>query len=232
MSPKTPVYARPRAADVPVDAKTIGARRRGSSTQQGYGAAWRKLRKQVLAEEPACRQCGEPSTDVDHITPRRPGGSDERTNLQALCHACHSRKTAAMDGCFGNQDWVDSQSVTPVVEVNTTPAALVVEQVPIDQLRPDPANPRRISNDLLHWQELRAIELAWQEIAAEFDGQDPRHPDPLRLAEETRARLLELLGHLSPRHARKPPEPSETVMASVRRHVDEAMRPMGFRELP
>ena len=31
----------------------------------------------------------------------------------------------------------------------TTLALLTVEQVPIDELRPDPANPRRISNEEL-----------------------------------------------------------------------------------
>ena len=84
---------------------------RGSSTQQGYGSAWRKLRKRVLEEEPSCRRCGEPSTDVDHIIPRRQGGSDERANLQSLCHSCHSKYTAETDGGFGNRAWCTSSEV-------------------------------------------------------------------------------------------------------------------------
>jgi 5-methylcytosine-specific restriction endonuclease McrA len=32
---------------------------------------------------------------VHHIVPRRNGGGDEDSNLRALCHACHSRVTAA-----------------------------------------------------------------------------------------------------------------------------------------
>jgi 5-methylcytosine-specific restriction protein A len=57
---------------------------------------WRLLRALVLAEEPVCRACAEAlATDVDHIVPRRrrPELALARANLQALCKACHSRKT-------------------------------------------------------------------------------------------------------------------------------------------
>lgn len=56
---------------------------------------WRILSRRVLAEEPLCRACQvELSSDVDHIEPVEDGGPMwARSNLQALCHACHSRKT-------------------------------------------------------------------------------------------------------------------------------------------
>ena len=60
-------------------------------------AAWRKLRKQVLAEEPLCRHCAAqglvvPATEVDHMN----GAADNsREALQALCKPCHSIKTMA-----------------------------------------------------------------------------------------------------------------------------------------
>lgn len=86
--------AKARIRKSPKRRKTI---RRGSSSQQGYGHPWRKIRAAVLAEEMACRSCGRAavaSDHVDHILPRRLGGSDERANLQRLCHSCHSHKTA------------------------------------------------------------------------------------------------------------------------------------------
>lgn len=78
-------------------------RARGSAAARGYGSAWRKLRVEVLRSEPLCRECAKQgravqATDVDHIVPRALGGSDDRANLQPLCHACHSRKTARQDG--------------------------------------------------------------------------------------------------------------------------------------
>lgn len=64
-------------------------------------ARWSRLRTVVLSEEPLCRACMQDgqvtsATDVDHIQPHR---GDlrlfwDRENLQALCHACHSSKTA------------------------------------------------------------------------------------------------------------------------------------------
>ena len=60
--------------------------------------AWRSLRLVVLYDEPICRVCkGAVSTDVDHIRPRleHPTLAWERSNLQGLCHPCHSRKTLA-----------------------------------------------------------------------------------------------------------------------------------------
>lgn len=77
--------------------------RRGSSASRGYGAEWRAVRAEHLAAEPACRECGAPGTDVDHIVPRSRGGSDGHANLQTLCHACHSRKTATRDGGYGRR---------------------------------------------------------------------------------------------------------------------------------
>lgn len=55
-------------------------------------AEWQRISKQVLLEEPYCRVCGEPSTDCDHIIPL-PMGTDDRWNLQGMCHKHHSGKT-------------------------------------------------------------------------------------------------------------------------------------------
>lgn len=66
---------------------------RGTASERGYGYRWGKLRLMVLRAQPACAVCGQPATDVDHITPKSRGGTDNLDNLQSLCHACHTRKT-------------------------------------------------------------------------------------------------------------------------------------------
>lgn len=73
--------------------------RRGSSTARGYGREWKAIRAAVLREEKVCRRCRkERSTVVDHILPKRLGGTDARANLQGLCKGCHDEKTRQEDG--------------------------------------------------------------------------------------------------------------------------------------
>lgn len=43
----------------------------------------------------ACRLCGEPATDIDHIGQPIDGDINHPDNLQALCKDCHRKKTAA-----------------------------------------------------------------------------------------------------------------------------------------
>lgn len=71
---------------------------RGTAAQRGYDRRWRRLRLMYLREHPLCVEClaagrTVAATDVDHIVAKRDGGSDDYTNLQALCHSCHSKKT-------------------------------------------------------------------------------------------------------------------------------------------
>lgn len=73
---------------------------RGSAAERGYDRRWRRLRTAYLVAHPLCVECQKRgaivlATDVDHVVARRNGGSDDESNLQALCHACHSRKTAS-----------------------------------------------------------------------------------------------------------------------------------------
>ena len=68
-------------------------RQRGTTKERGYAGEWFKIRRDVLREEPACRRCGGPASEVDHIIPKRSGGTNERANLQGLCGSCHSSKT-------------------------------------------------------------------------------------------------------------------------------------------
>jgi 5-methylcytosine-specific restriction protein A len=93
--------------------KLLQARReakRESAARRGYGARWRRLRKMFLSAHPLCadpyghhaaRNEIVVATEVDHVVPKKQGGSDAWENLQSLCKSCHSRKTALEDGRWG-----------------------------------------------------------------------------------------------------------------------------------
>jgi 5-methylcytosine-specific restriction protein A len=73
----------------------ICQRRRGTTTERGYGAPWRQLRLLVLDRDGyRCRWCGGPANSVDHITPKTEGGTDDPGNLAAACLPCNSRRSA------------------------------------------------------------------------------------------------------------------------------------------
>ena len=59
-----------------------------------WSKEWRRLREDILTENPFCK-CKRPATVVDHIIPVREGGEVwDLSNLQAMCRYCHNRKTA------------------------------------------------------------------------------------------------------------------------------------------
>lgn len=67
------------------------------------GAAWQRLRVEVLRDANGLCQCEDcrthgrlrPAHEVDHIVPLWEGGTDDRNNLQAINRQCHVRKTTA-----------------------------------------------------------------------------------------------------------------------------------------
>ena len=77
-----------------------GDKRRGTAAERGYGWQWQQLRKRILARDKGlCQQCLKagkyrPARDVDHIVHKANGGTDDVSNLQSLCSACHKAKTA------------------------------------------------------------------------------------------------------------------------------------------
>jgi len=96
-------------------------------TARGYDRRWRKLRLIVLREEPLCRMCQQIGRAtlamvVDHIKPKRLGGTDARDNLQPLCTLCHNsikqsfEMTGKLRGCDAsgapldpNHPWVNGR---------------------------------------------------------------------------------------------------------------------------
>ena len=72
-------------------------KQRGTKQQRGYGGQWERISKMVRAQHPVCQICHDaPSDDVDHIIPFSGPNDPVRTqlsNLQAVCRACHQRKT-------------------------------------------------------------------------------------------------------------------------------------------
>lgn len=66
--------------------------------------AWKRLRAAKLAVNPLCEHClargiVEQAVDVDHRTPIARGGAPyDWSNLQSLCHCCHTNKTNAENG--------------------------------------------------------------------------------------------------------------------------------------
>lgn len=78
-----------------------------SSTARGYGAAWRKLREQILRRDSYLCQCDKcqggkvrvlPAHDVDHIRSKAQGGDDSPENLRAVNRQCHKRITVEQRG--------------------------------------------------------------------------------------------------------------------------------------
>jgi 5-methylcytosine-specific restriction enzyme A len=74
---------------------------RASPSARGYGREWQRIRASFLQLFPVCRVCGAPATDVDHITALADGGTHDYANLQPLCHAHHSAKTARENRRWG-----------------------------------------------------------------------------------------------------------------------------------
>ena len=60
------------------------------------GRAWRKLRDEILARDNyTCQCCGRVGgrLELDHIVNVAQGGTNDKSNLQILCHTCHKTKT-------------------------------------------------------------------------------------------------------------------------------------------
>ncbi|QNE04682.1 HNH endonuclease signature motif containing protein [Croceicoccus marinus] len=63
-------------------------------TARHYGAAYRRIRKRLLAGNPDCAICGErPARIADHRKPICMGGETTEANMQPICQPCSLSKT-------------------------------------------------------------------------------------------------------------------------------------------
>jgi len=74
-----------------------------------------------------CRYCGsdEEPLHIDHIIPRKVGGTHDLENLQVLCKACNLRKSSKDEGVFLAQT-----ATPPVFPASLSPS--MTEKVHID----------------------------------------------------------------------------------------------------
>jgi 5-methylcytosine-specific restriction endonuclease McrA len=80
-----------------------------------------------------CEACGisveERALEVDHIIPRNKGGSDDPTNLQALCYVCNSQKRDRDETNFAEvkRSYSDRNAVIRIV-LQDAPSARSVQK--------------------------------------------------------------------------------------------------------
>lgn len=80
------------------------SRKPRTTTERGLGWEWQQIRLQILARDAGlCQVCKRnglltQATEVDHIKPRKKGGTHDARNLQVICSQCHVEKTAADEG--------------------------------------------------------------------------------------------------------------------------------------
>ena len=81
---------------------------RGTSSERGYDAEWRRVRARHLHDYPWCVMCEAKgvmteATEVDHVLELAKGGTHAKENLRSMCHSHHSQRTARESGGFGNR---------------------------------------------------------------------------------------------------------------------------------
>lgn len=71
---------------------------------------WKDQRIRVLKRDGyICAYCGQEADQVDHVIPRKIGGTHDLDNLVACCKSCNSKKGALDEGSF-----LGSRSTPPV----------------------------------------------------------------------------------------------------------------------
>jgi 5-methylcytosine-specific restriction endonuclease McrA len=98
---------------------------------------YRGQRERVFARDGRlCQICGmdEGEMHIDHIIPRKAGGTHDLDNLRVLCKSCNLRKGALNDGVF-----LGSKATPPVFSDYVSP---IQSEPMLDspfKIRPDPS---------------------------------------------------------------------------------------------
>jgi hypothetical protein len=71
------------------------------ATNQRYGSDHTRIKRELIAEDPICREkgCNRRGDHADHIRPKCLGGATTRENMQLLCIE-HSRRKTALEANF------------------------------------------------------------------------------------------------------------------------------------
>lgn len=85
-----------------------------------------------------------------------------------------------------------------------------------------------LADVLMRCQEMRAAELAWEQLAEAFDGQSPLAPELRGAADETRGKLRSLVDRLN--GPRRLPEPGTEAKEAILARVEHAFRQIGVVE--
>ena len=69
---------------------------RAADVHKKYGRSWKRIRDRYIQEHPFCERCFKEGTmvraeEVHHILPVSQGGTNESSNLMALCQSCHTK---------------------------------------------------------------------------------------------------------------------------------------------
>jgi 5-methylcytosine-specific restriction endonuclease McrA len=85
---------------------------------------WKDQRLRVLKRDGyICQYCGQDATQVDHVIPRKVGGSHDLDNLVACCAPCNTRKGARSEGLF-----LGEGSTPPVFSAYLSPTQSVLHE--------------------------------------------------------------------------------------------------------
>lgn len=81
----------PKVLPKPKRSPATSPRRRGTTTERGYGWEHQQQRDRLLKERPVCERCRDAFSAVLHHRDRNPFNRSD-ANAEMLCEPCHKRE--------------------------------------------------------------------------------------------------------------------------------------------